>query len=161
VTGLFGISRDITQSMAYERELQQARISAEAANIAKSRFLASMSHEIRTPMNGILGMAQMFLIPATTEEERKDYAHTILASGQTLLRLLNDILDLSKIEAGKIELDNAAFEPAQLLQGIQALFAGSARDKSLQLSCHWRSGAQSALPLGCAPPAPDALEPGR
>jgi PAS domain S-box-containing protein len=139
VTGLFGISRDITQNMAHERELQEARISAEAANIAKSRFLAAMSHEIRTPMNGILGMAQMFLIPATTEEERKDYAHTILASGQTLLRLLNDILDLSKIEAGKIELDNAAFEPAQLLQGIQALFAGSARDKSLQLSCHWRA----------------------
>jgi PAS domain S-box-containing protein len=139
VTGLFGISRDITQSMAYERELQQARISAEAANIAKSRFLASMSHEIRTPMNGILGMAQMFLIPGTTAEERENYARTILTSGQTLLRLLNDILDLSKIEAGKIALDHAAFAPAQLMQEIQALFAGPARDRSLELSCHWRT----------------------
>jgi PAS domain-containing protein len=77
---------------------------AEAANLAKSRFLATMSHEIRTPMNGILGMAQLLLLPGLTEQERYEFSRTILNSGQTLLTLLNDILDLSKVEAGKIEL---------------------------------------------------------
>jgi PAS domain S-box-containing protein len=139
VTGMFAISRDITRSMAYESELQQAKLSTEAANIAKSRFLAAMSHEIRTPMNGILGMAQMLLMPNTTAGERTDYARTILTSGRTLLALLNDILDLSKIEAGKIELENTVFAPAQLVRETQALFAGSARDKGLELRAHWRA----------------------
>ncbi|MEF8710525.1 MAG: histidine kinase dimerization/phospho-acceptor domain-containing protein, partial [Candidatus Accumulibacter propinquus] len=94
---------------------------------------------IRTPMNGILGMAQMLLMPNTTAGERTDYARTILTSGRTLLALLNDILDLSKIEAGKIELENTVFAPAQLMRETQALFAGSARDKGLELRAHWRA----------------------
>ena len=117
--------------------LQKSEAAAEAANLAKSRFLATMSHEIRTPMNGILGMAQLLLMPGLTDDERKEFARTILTSGQSLLLLLNDILDLSKIEAGKVELESAVFEPAQLLREIKTLFLGSAKNKHLQIDDEW------------------------
>jgi signal transduction histidine kinase/DNA-binding NarL/FixJ family response regulator len=126
------------QAIATEGEsLRQARHAAEASNRAKSSFLATMSHEIRTPMNGVLGMAQMLLMPNISEDERQDYARTILNSGQTLLILLNDILDLSKVEAGKLELDEAAFEPAQLLHETQSLFFDAANKKGLGLEARW------------------------
>jgi CheY-like chemotaxis protein len=96
-----------------------------------------MSHEIRTPMNGILGMAQLLLMPDLTESERNDYARTILSSGQALLALLNDILDLSKIEAGKFQLETTVFEPAALLRETRVLFSGAAQAKNLQLDDHW------------------------
>ena len=114
-------------------ELAIARESADAANIAKSRFLATMSHEIRTPMNGILGMAQMLLMPNIKDDERQDYARIILNSGQTLLTLLNDILDLSKVEAGKVELESIAFDPAQIIQETKALFRETAAGKGLKI----------------------------
>jgi PAS domain S-box-containing protein len=117
--------------------LHTATLRAESANLAKSRFLAAMSHEIRTPMNGILGMAQMLLMPSSAESDRQDYARTILTSGQTLLTLLNDILDFSKIEAGKFQIENTVFEPEQILREIQALFAGAAEHKALQLGFKW------------------------
>jgi signal transduction histidine kinase len=123
------------------RSLKEARDSAQAANIAKSRFLATMSHEIRTPMNGVLGMAQLLLMPGLPEGERTKYARTILTSGNTLLELLNDILDLSKIEAGKLQLEAKAFDVAALLGNTFNLFSGAAQVKGLQLDFEWHGPA--------------------
>jgi PAS domain S-box-containing protein len=122
-------------------ELVSASEAALEASRAKSRFLATMSHEIRTPMNGILGMAQLLLMPNLKEDEHRDYARTILSSGQALLTLLNDILDLSKIEAGKIQLDTVVFDPVTILGEIQALFSGAAQTKNLQLKSQWLGSA--------------------
>ena len=117
--------------------LKEAMLAAEAANIAKSRFLATMSHEIRTPLNGVLGMAQLLQMSDLGRQEDQAYVRTILDSGNTLLTLLNDILDLSKIEAGKLDLVASDFSPAQLLQEITALLAGNAAGKGLMLSASW------------------------
>ena len=119
-------------------ELELAKQEAEAANVAKSRFLATMSHELRTPMNGVLGMAQLLLLPETGEAERRRYAQTILESGQALLGLLNDILDFSKIEAGKLELNPTPVHPQAILDDVQALFQEAAQRKSLQLTAVWQ-----------------------
>ena len=128
-------------------ELKLAEERAEAANVAKSRFLATMSHELRTPMNGILGMAQLLQQPDVTESERQAFTQTILSSGQSLLGLLNDILDLSKVESGKMELERIVFDPVTLLGDSQALFAESARSKGLALTVRWH-GAVNARYLG-------------
>lgn len=121
-------------------QLRLSQKQAEAASVAKSQFLATMSHEIRTPMNGILGMAQMLLLDNIGETERRDYARTILNSGQTLLTLLNDILDLSKVEAGKLELSCSAFDPRQLIEESAHLFAQSAQEKGLKIETVWKGG---------------------
>lgn len=117
--------------------LVRANAEAQAANLAKSRFLATMSHEIRTPMNGILGMAQLLTQPNLSERDRLEYAHTVLASGQSLLSLLNDILDLSKIEAGHFQIDLSPVDPQHLLQETHSLFSGAAKNKGLQLEWQW------------------------
>ena len=136
--GFVTIYIDVTERKRNESVLADAKLAAETANRAKSAFLATMSHEIRTPMNGILGMAQLLLMPELTEDERQDYARTILTSGQTLLTLLNDILDLSKIEAGKFQLEANVFDPTQLLRETHTLFFGTAKAKKLQFEQHWR-----------------------
>jgi signal transduction histidine kinase/CheY-like chemotaxis protein len=126
-----------------QANLREAIKAAEAANIAKSRFLATMSHEIRTPLNGVLGMAQLLLMEDTTKEEQREFVKTILASGNTLLALLNDILDLSKVEAGKLDLVAVDFSPAQLLNEAVALLAGNAAGKRLALTARWHGTAGS------------------
>lgn len=118
-------------------ELEQSLRGTEAANRAKSQFLAAMSHEIRTPMNGILGMAQLMMMPALKEEERLDYVRVIMNSGRTLLSLLNDILDLSKIEAGCVELEHLIFDPVQVMDEIVTLFAEEENAKGLKLTAAW------------------------
>lgn len=114
-------------------ELQASVWQAEAANRAKSDFLATMSHEIRTPMNGILGMAQVLESPNLPEKERIECIRILIDSGQTLLDLLNDILDISKIEAGKFELSPRPCQPAQILHDIAGLFRDLASSKKIAL----------------------------
>ncbi len=133
VIGYVGTITDITINKNNESALTEAKAAAEAATLAKSRFLATMSHEIRTPMNGILGMAQMLLMPDLSDEERRDFARTVLNSGHTLLTLLNDILDLSKVEAGKLELEAIVFEPERVIHEAKTLFAEAAKAKRLRL----------------------------
>ena len=88
-------------------------------------------------MNGILGMAQILLMPHLTEAQRLEYAQTILTAGQALLSLLNDMLDLSRVESGRVDLELVPFEVDQLLYELKALFDESARNKSLQIFTHW------------------------
>ena len=121
-----------------EAALIEANQAAQAANLAKSQFLATMSHELRTPMNGILGMSQLLLMPDCSPDEQKEYARTILNSGQTLLTLLNDILDLSKVEAGKLELNHAEVMPEQIMRETLALFSELAQSKGLQIHGDWQ-----------------------
>ncbi|MDD1621246.1 MAG: ATP-binding protein [Methylococcaceae bacterium] len=111
---------------------------AEAANKAKTSFLATMSHEIRTPLNGILGMAQLLTMPGNSPEKYPDYARTILTSGQTLMALLNDVLDLSKIEASKLELSYSVIDPRDLVDEVLSLFGENARRKNLEITATWK-----------------------
>ena len=134
----------LTVSERLQRDLALARDRADAENEAKSRFLATMSHEIRTPMNGILGMAQMLQQPTMDAQARQEAALVIVQSGQTLLTLLNDILDLSKVEAGKFELAPVPCQPRQLLHEIESLFAESARNQGLRLLSGWSGSADAA-----------------
>ena len=139
--GLFILVRNLRQREANMADMESLKLAAEAANLAKSSFLATMSHEIRTPMNGILGMAQLLLMPEVSESEQREYARTIQNSGQTLLTLLNDILDLSKVEAGKLELKPSAFDPRAIIEEVASLFAASAAAKRLSLITQWHGPA--------------------
>jgi len=124
---------DISERKRHELELNHALALAQSATRAKSDFLATMSHELRTPLNGILGMAQLLLMPGLAESDLSNHARTILSSGQTLLGLLNDLLDLSKVEAGKLKLVHVPFSPRLLLSDTAAVFAPLAQVKGVQL----------------------------
>lgn len=134
---IFFIERDITERKKFESALIEARIAAEEANRAKSLFLANMSHELRTPLNAILGYAQLFQQDTQLSEDYKRGINIIEKSGKHLLKLINDILDLAKIEAGKIELEKEKFKLKNLLHFVEELIIVKAKAKELIFNTHY------------------------
>ena len=127
---VIGAMQNVTARKQAEQALIQARDEAEAATRAKSAFLATMSHEIRTPLNGVLGMAQA-IAAGPLELAQRERLDVIRQSGETLLAVLNDVLDLSKIEAGRLELEEAEFDVAEVATGAHAAFSAIATQKGL------------------------------
>jgi PAS domain S-box-containing protein len=134
-----GASMDITEEKEMLLRLEQARATAEAAMHAKGAFLANMSHEIRTPMNGIIGTIRLLVDSGVTEEQR-EYVNTIRSCGDALLQLVNDILDLSKIEVGKLTLEQAPFQLESLVKDTVAVVSPMALARHLELRLIFEEG---------------------
>jgi PAS domain S-box-containing protein len=131
---VFALCRDITDRKIYEQELNQSKIKAEEADKLKSAFLANMSHEIRTPMNAIVGFAELMGRKNLDEDEREKYIDIIKSSSNTLLNIINDIIDISKIEVGQISISKADFNMNQLILELYSTYT-SFNKKQIELIC--------------------------
>jgi PAS domain S-box-containing protein len=131
VKGFIKIARDMTAQQQAQEALLEARNAAEAANIAKTEFLANMSHEIRTPMNAIIGLSTILSKSQPLTPRQNDYIRTLSMSADSLLALINDLLDIAKIEARTVELEHIPFSLTRLMQEVASMMAVSVRDKGL------------------------------
>jgi PAS domain S-box-containing protein len=138
------VVENFTDIKAKEHALREARDAAEAASRAKSQFLANMSHEIRTPMNGVLGMTEL-LLGTPLNDRQKRFAEAVYRSGEALLDIINDILDLSKIEAGRLELDASDFSVRSLVEDVFELLAPRAHQKRIELAYRVAADVPAAL----------------
>jgi PAS domain S-box-containing protein len=133
ITGISLFVRDVTRQIAREEEISRAREEAERANMAKSRFLATMSHEIRTPLTGIIGMLDL-LSDTRLDQQQKQYVQNLRLSSDTLMQIINDVLDYSKIESDKLELVIAPFSVSECIEETFNILHAKAKEKNLRLS---------------------------
>eukprot|EP00913_Durusdinium_trenchii_P010940 g10269.t1 len=144
IVGFSTIERDVTAQKRRERELVEARDLAEAANRTKSEFLTNISHELRTPMNAIIGMIELAL-GEELSDAMTDYLQTACESAHTLLQLLNDLLDFSRMEAGRFEMEPAPFHLRSTLDQTMKMLALRANEKGLELACHVHADVADAV----------------
>lgn len=133
ITGIVGVTHDITERKLVEHELLKAKVKAEESDRLKSAFLANMSHEIRTPMNGILGFAALLKEPKLSGEEQQEFIRIIEKSGIRMLNIINDIIDISKIESGQMEVSLTEGDVNEQIRYIYSFFKPEAENKGLQL----------------------------
>jgi PAS domain S-box-containing protein len=147
ITNYISTQTNISERKAREHELRRAKDESESANRAKSQFLANMSHEIRTPLNGILGFTELLRRAGTgiPEDERQDYLQSIASSGRHLLTLINDILDISKIEAGHLRVDQMPCSPHHIISEVVSVMRVHAEEKGITLDYRWESAVPETI----------------